>query len=234
MSAACPGGADGEGVEAVKLRITIDGPAGAGKSTVARELAQMLGYRYLDTGAMYRALALAALRSGVDPGDGPGLASLLASVELSSANGRLRLDGEDVADDIRQPAVDRIVAVVAQHAAVRSALVARQRALAAQGGVVVDGRDAGSVVLPEAECKFFLTASLTARAGRRHRELLAQGVRVDVADVEREMAMRDAQDEMRAVGALKVPEGAIVVDTTGLGVAEVVERLLRHCRERGA
>ncbi len=218
----------------MKLRITIDGPAGAGKSTVARELAQALGYGYLDTGAMYRALALAALRAGIAPEDEPGLTGLLASVDLRLEHGRLRLDGEDVADEIRQPAVDRIVSVVAAHPAVREALVARQRSIASEGGIVMDGRDAGSVVLPDAECKFFLTASLAARAGRRHRELLAQGVRVDLAEVEREMASRDAQDEMREVGALKVPEGALVVDTTGLGVAEVLERLLRECRERGA
>ncbi len=218
----------------MKLRITIDGPAGAGKSTVARELAHALGYGYLDTGAMYRALALAALRAGIAPEDAPGLMRLLSSVDLRLEHGRLRLDGEDVADEIRQPAVDRIVSLVAAHPAVREALVARQRSIASEGGIVMDGRDAGSVVLPDAECKFFLTASLPARAGRRHRELLAQGVRVDLAEVEREMANRDAQDEMRAVGALKVPDGALVVDTTGLGVADVVDRLLRACRERGA
>lgn len=218
----------------MRLRITIDGPAGAGKSTVARELAHRLGYAYLDTGAMYRALALAALRQGVAPEDGQGLQALLAALDLRLEHGRLRLDGEDVADDIRQPAVDRIVSQVAVHPAVREALVARQRQMAAAGGVVMDGRDAGSVVLPDAECKFFLTASLSARAGRRHRELLSQGVRVDIAEVEREMARRDAQDEMRAVGALKVPDGAYVVDTTGLTVVEVLERLLTRCRECGA
>lgn len=218
----------------MKLRITIDGPAGAGKSTVARELAEQLGYDYLDTGAMYRALALAALRAGVAPDDAEGLLRLLGDLDLRPENGRLRLGGADVADDIRQPAVDRIVSQVAAHPGVRSALVARQREIAGHGGVVVDGRDAGTVVVPEAECKFFLTASLAARAGRRHRELLAQGTRVDVAEVEREMARRDAQDEMREVGALRVPEGALVVDTTGLSVAEVVEGLLSRCRERGA
>ncbi len=218
----------------MRLRITIDGPAGAGKSTVARELAEALGYGSLDTGAMYRALTLAALRAAVSSDDEAGLGRLLDEVDLRLEHGRLRLDGEDVADDIRQPAVDRMVSQVAAHPSVRQSLVARQREIASQGGVVMDGRDAGSVVLPDAECKFFLTASLAARAGRRHRELLAQGVRIDIADVEREMASRDAQDEMRAVGALKVPDGAIVVDTTGLGVAEVVERLLTYCRERGA
>ncbi len=218
----------------MKLRITIDGPAGAGKSTVARELAQALGYGYLDTGAMYRALTLAALRNGVGGDNEAGLKDLLETIDLRLEHGHLRLDGADVADEIRQPAVDRMVSLVAAHPSVRTALVARQRQMASAGGVVMDGRDAGSVVLPEAECKFFLTASLAARAGRRHREMLAQGVRVDIVDVEREMASRDAQDEMRAVGALKVPEGAIVVDTTGLSVAEVVERLLNYCRERGA
>jgi len=216
------------------LRITIDGPAGAGKSTVARELAQKLGYTYLDTGAMYRALALAALRASIAANDGVRLAALLERLDLRLERGHVRLEGEDVADDIRQPAVDRTVAEVARHPQVRAVLVERQRALARQGGVVVDGRDAGSVVLPDAECKFFLTASLAARAGRRHRELLSQGVRIDVAEVEREMAERDAQDETRAVGALRVPEGAVVIDTTGLSVAEVLERLVQSCRDKGA
>ncbi len=216
------------------LRITIDGPAGAGKSTVARELAQLLGYTYLDTGAMYRALALSALREGIEPDDEPSLAALLARLDLRFERGRIRLGDEDVVDEIRAPAVDRIVSVVAAHPRVREALVARQRALAQDGGVVVDGRDAGTVVLPQAECKFFLTASLDARADRRHRELLSQGLRVSIDAVRQEMSERDAMDEMRAVGALRVPEGALVVDTTGLSVAEVVHRLAEACRGRGA
>ncbi len=216
------------------LRITIDGPAGAGKSTVARELAQLLGYTYLDTGAMYRALAFAALRDGIPADDEPALAALLVRLDLRFERGRIRLGDEDVADEIRAPAVDRIVSTVAAHPRVREAFVQRQRALAQDGGVVVDGRDAGTVVLPGAECKFFLTASLDARAARRHRELLSQGVRVALEDVRREMAERDALDEMRAVGALRVPEGALVVDTTGLSAAEVVQQLAAYCRERGA
>ncbi|MDA8346131.1 MAG: (d)CMP kinase [Thermaerobacter sp.] len=216
------------------LRITIDGPAGAGKSTVARELAQLLGYTYLDTGAMYRALALSALREGVDSGDEPALAALLSRLDLRFERGRIRLGDEDVADEIRAPAVDRIVSLVAAHPRVREAFVARQRALAGDGGVVVDGRDAGTVVLPDAECKFFLTASLDARADRRHRELLSQGLRVSIDEVRREMAERDALDEMRSVGALRVPEGALLVDTTGLSVVEVVRHLAEYCRVRGA
>lgn len=216
------------------LRITIDGPAGAGKSTVARELAQVLGYTYLDTGAMYRALALAALREGLPSDDEAALSQLLSRLDLRFERGRIRLGEEDVADEIRAPAVDRIVSQVAAHPRVREAFVARQRALAEGGGVVVDGRDAGSVVLPEAECKFFLTASLDARAERRHRELLSQGVRVSIEDVARQMAERDAMDEMRSVGALRVPKGARLIDTTGLGVADVVARLVEDCRERGA
>lgn len=207
--------------------IAIDGPAGAGKSTVARLLARRLGYTYLDTGAMYRALTFQALQDGVDLRDEAALAGLLASLDLRLEPGRVFLDGEDVTGWIRSPEVDAAVSIVAGFPRVREALVAWQRRLAAGGQVVMDGRDIGSVVLPQADYKFFLTASLQERARRRMEEGLRRGHRLAEVEVEEEMVRRDRLDSERATGPLVVPPDAQVVDTTGRSVEEVVESLWR-------
>ena len=217
--------------------IAVDGPAGAGKSTVARRLAASLDFLYLDTGAMYRALSFKALRYGVDLRDEEALASLLSdtSIDLYPApEGRARviLDGEDVTDALRSPEVNASVALVAGFASVRSELVSRQRDMARLGGVVMDGRDIGTFVLPKAEVKFFLTASLDARAQRRSEELARMGYEVSVGRIRDEIHHRDLLDSSRPLAPLAQAEDAVLIDTTDMEVEEVVARMLDVCRQR--
>lgn len=215
------------------LTIAIDGPAGAGKSTVAKLVAQRLSYVYIDTGAMYRAVALAALRAGIQLKDGAALSQLVARLNIGLERGpqgnRVLLDGEDVTDAVRQPDISAGASDVAVFPAVREHLVAMQRHLARGGGVVMDGRDIGSVVLPQADRKFFITASLAERARRRADQLAAAGVEVDPQVLEQEIARRDAQDRSRAVAPLLPAPDAQVIDTTDHSIGEVVERILAQC-----
>jgi CMP/dCMP kinase len=187
--------------------IAIDGPAGAGKSTVARAVADALGFTYLDSGAMYRAVALAWPR---DP----------AALDIAFHDGRVLLDGADVTDAIRTPEVSRAASRHAADPAVRAAMAARQRALLADGDWVAEGRDIGTVVAPDAPVKVFLTADADERARRRAEELHA-----DVDTVLRDQALRDAQDSTREHSPLRLAPGAVALDTTGLGVDEVVEQI---------
>ena len=214
------------------LRITIDGPAGAGKSAVARTLAQRLNVTYLDTGAMYRALALKSLWRSIAADDAASLVTLLASTAIDLESGRVFLDGEDVTESIRLPEVDERVSAVARHPEVRQRMVAMQRRLASERDIVMDGRDTGTDVLPNAELKVFLTASLDERARRRAAELRLRGVGTDETDVKGALAARDASDIDRAVGALRTPPGALVIDSTGLTLEQVVDRILIALGER--
>ncbi len=214
--------------------LAIDGPPGAGKSTVGFRVARALGMRFLDTGAMYRALALRALQDGVDPEDGAGLLGLLERADIrilpaDGAHGRrytLVMDGEDVTEALHTPQVDSIVAVVARHAGVRKAMVALQRKLALQAPSVVVGRDIGTAVLPDADLKIFLDASLEERARRRWAELRAAGREVSLEATLEDLRRREELETTREVSPLAVPPGAVVVNTDHLDVDAVVQVIL--------
>ncbi|MBI2201116.1 MAG: (d)CMP kinase [Armatimonadetes bacterium] len=214
--------------------IAIDGPVGAGKSTVAMAVAAALRYRYVDTGAMYRSVAWLAKSQGVDLRDERAVATLARSVsiEFVTANGRPRIlvNGTDVTDIIRSPEVSHAASVVSAHPAVREGLVAEQRRLGASGGVVMEGRDIGTVVFPDADVKVFLDASPAERARRRYQELVAKGVRVDFESLKRAEEERDRRDTTRAHSPLRRAEDAVVIDTTGLTVEEIVNRIVQLAR----
>jgi CMP/dCMP kinase len=212
----------------VGIVIAIDGPAGAGKSTVARGLAGALGATYLDSGAMYRCVALAALRAGVGLDDGVGLGRIAADLDVSFADGEVLLDGETVTAEIRAPEVSAAASRVSVHPEVRAAMVARQRALVAAGDWVVEGRDIGTVVVPDADLKVFLTATPDERARRR-----AADSGEDVAAVAAAQAERDRRDIERAHGALRAAPDAVEIDTTGQPASRVVERIIEIASQRG-
>jgi len=207
--------------------ITIDGPAGAGKSTVARELARRLGFGLVSTGALYRALAWAVKQAGVAPEEGPALSALLDRTTVALAGGRVLVNGRDVTGLIRTPEISEITSQLTQLRPVRDKMTPLQRGLAAAGGVVLEGRDTGSVVWPQAEVRFYLDADLEARARRRQADLRAQGVEMALPAVKQDVAARDRQDMGRALAPLVKPEGAFVVDSTALTLDEVVEIMLR-------
>jgi len=217
--------------------VAIDGPAGAGKSTVARELARRLGFTIVDTGAIYRAVALAAKRAGVDWEDDEGLGSLLDGTQFQLAfagENRVLLQGDDVTEAIRTPEISRGASIVSARPVVRTKLLGLQRELGrrAPRGAVLEGRDIGTVVFPDADVKFFLTASDQARAARRQSELQEKGLAVDVAEVLADQRRRDKDDSERAIATLKPAPDAILVDTTDMDLGEVVEECLRIARER--
>jgi CMP/dCMP kinase len=208
--------------------IAIDGPAGAGKSTVARGVAAALGATYLDSGAMYRAIALAATRRGLDPDDGAAVTALAREAAIEFEGGAVLLDGEDVSAEIRTPEVTAAASRVSAHPGVRTALVARQRQLIAAGPYVAEGRDIGTVVSPDSPLKIFLSASDEERARRRAEQT---GEPVDqVLAAQRE---RDRRDREREHGALMAADDAVELDTTGLRADDVVARIVELARERG-
>ncbi|SPD73727.1 cytidylate kinase [uncultured Desulfobacterium sp.] len=214
--------------------ITIDGPAGSGKSTLSRLLARRLNAVYLDTGAMYRAVALAAKRRAIRLDDAMGLKNLCGSLNLffdsSFDPPRLFLGNEDVTLAIRSPEMDMASSEVSAVKEVRQAMTGLQRKMAERSDVVAEGRDMGSVVFPMARCKFFVTASAAERAERRYNERLGRGEPVSRERVESEMRKRDQQDQGRQLAPLKPAEGAIIIDTTDLSIEQVLEELLEHVK----
>jgi len=219
--------------------VAIDGPAGAGKSTVARAVARRLGVAYLDTGAMYRALTWLALEEAVPPSDEDALVALARAnpieIEPTDDGDRVRVTGQDVTAAIRTPAVAAQVSEVSAHPRVRDEVVAAQRALLSQGSWVSDGRDVGTVVCPDADLKVFLTASLQERARRRRADLRARGVEMDEAVVLEDVRRRDHADSTRSASPLRIAQGAVVIDSSELdadSVADLIVSLVEDVRER--
>jgi cytidylate kinase len=218
------------------LVIAIDGPSGAGKSTVARILADRLGYLYVDTGAMYRVVALMAKQASLVFSDEKGLEDLCRSIEIEfqrhEEGTRVLCNGADVTEEIRKPDMSLLASNVSRIQAVRKSLLEVQRQFGKKGGVVLEGRDIGTVVFPEAELKFFLDAHPRVRGRRRYEEFKAKGEKVDLDKTIQEVKRRDARDRTRALAPLKKAEDAILIDTTHLRVDQVVERMVRISVEK--
>lgn len=218
------------------ISIAIDGPSGAGKSTLARSLAQKLGYVYVDTGAMYRSIGLFALKSGVAPSDAAGVEGLLSACKLSlcyrDGVQRILLNNVDVSDEIRTEQVSMAASQVSAYPAVRAFLLETQRSLAREQSVVMDGRDIGTVVLPNAQVKIFLTADDEVRARRRYEELCAKGDSVTYEEVLADVRQRDYNDTHRTAAPLRQAEDAVLVDTSDCGLEESLARLLKVVQQK--
>lgn len=210
--------------------IAIDGPTASGKGTIAQRVAEQLGFHYLDSGALYRLLAWEALRDGVRPDDASGLATLAAALRPRFGGGRIELGGCDVTDAIRTEEVSRTASQVAIHPAVRSALLDLQHRCREAPGLVADGRDMGTVVFPDAALKVFLTASVAARASRRHKQLMEKGISTNISDLSRDLEARDRRDTERSAAPLRPAEDAYQLDSSGLTIDEVVDQVVNWFR----
>lgn len=214
------------------LQIAIDGPAAAGKSTVAKQIADRLQYIYIDTGAMYRAATYKAMKNQVDLHDGQALADMLthSAIELEPVKGgqRVKLDGVDVSEAIRSREVTNNVSFVSSHPELRKVMVERQQAFGASGGVVMDGRDIGTRVLPHADVKVYMKASVDERAERRYKEQLKKGIQTPLDELKKEIALRDQRDESQ----LRMASDAIVIDTTSLSIDQVIDKIMEIIKER--
>ncbi len=218
------------------INIAVDGPAGAGKSTVAREVASRLSLKYLDTGAMYRALTWKAILDNVDFESPEEIIKLAALINIDIKAGPeganlVYINGTDVTREIRAPAVNDKVSIVSRVPEAREKLVARQQEIAVNGGVIMDGRDIGTKVLPGADFKFFITASLESRAHRRYLELKEKGCHITLEDVKKEIAMRDKIDKEREIDPLIAARDAVLIDTTHMNIEEVIQEMLKKVNQ---
>jgi cytidylate kinase len=211
--------------------VTIDGPAGSGKSTAARTLATQLGYRFLDTGAMYRSFALACLEQKISLEDVPTVAKVCAASNLEMKDGAFFLNGNDVSQAIRTPEVTHAASIVAAYPEVRCLIVPIQRKIASAKNIVAEGRDQGTVVFPDAECKFFLTASIEARAQRRYQEQIEKGQTTSLAELQQKISDRDGRDQNREHSPLFPAEDAMQIDTTNHSIEEVLELMEKKIAE---
>ncbi|HVO66894.1 MAG TPA: (d)CMP kinase [Syntrophales bacterium] len=216
------------------LIITIDGPAGAGKSTVSKALARKLSYVYLDTGALYRAIAYKILDEGISPDNEKLLSGLCdrMNIHLKNIGGSLNvfIDGENITDKIRTEEVGLLASTVSAMPIVRDALLSIQREAGAKGGIVAEGRDMGTVVFPEADCKFYLDAGMKERVKRRYKELITRGNAPDYQKIKSDLIFRDKQDQGREIAPLKVSHDAVIIDSTSVSISDVVEKMLQIIR----
>ena len=212
--------------------IAIDGPTASGKGTIAQRVAQALGYHYLDSGALYRVVALRAVEAGILADDAAGLARLAATVEPRFRDGHIELDGRDISQAIRTEEISRFASRLAVHAPLRAALLALQRSFRQPPGLVADGRDMGTVVFPDAQLKVFLTATVEARADRRHKQLIEKGFPATLPTLLQDLRERDERDSKRAASPLKPAEDAYQLDSSVLSIDEVVAQVLDWYAER--
>lgn len=210
--------------------IAIDGPSASGKGTVAQRVAQALGYHYLDSGAIYRITALAALRRGISWQDEAGLADMAASLDIRFADGEIYLDGETITEAVRTEEISRGASEVAVHPALRSALLNLQQSFRKMPGLVADGRDMATVVFPDSQTKIFLTASAEVRAERRYKQLMEKGICANLAGILQDLQTRDARDSQRSVAPLQISKNAKLLDTSELGIDQAVEAILNYSR----
>jgi len=215
-----------------KFVITIDGPAGAGKSTISKILASKLDYIYLDTGALYRGMAYKAVKFKISLNDVSALSDLCSNtnVSLKSLGNRMKVfvDNEDVGEKIRTEEIGMAASKISTYSIVREKLLDLQRKAGDEGGIVAEGRDMGSVVFPDADFKFYLDANLEERIKRRYEELLSNGVNVDYEVIQKDMSLRDAQDKGREIAPLRIPKGAIIIDSNNLSIGEVVKKMMAN------
>jgi cytidylate kinase len=224
------------GTKRKKLTIAIDGPSGAGKSTVARSLAKRLGYIYIDTGAMYRSVALGVKKKGISPEDERALNQLASSLHITYVTEQeqthVLCDGKDITEAIRTPEISRLASFISKQKGVREALVRMQREMGKEGGVILEGRDIGTVVFPDADVKFYLDAESHERVRRRYYEMVEKGVKVDFKETEEEVVKRDYNDMHRVHSPLKKADNALFIDSTHRSAEEVVEEMVHIVKEK--